>query len=108
MYLIINDKGYTMTEGDVQPIMKISENGNTFWMLHGNLHREDGPARVWPTGCKEWWQDNKRHRTDGPAIEYADGDKSWYLHGELLFFDEWLQNNELTDGEKVMYKLEYG
>lgn len=48
----------------------------------GQRHREDGPAREFFIGDKEWWQNGKRHRIDGPAIEYYNGDKEWYQNGK--------------------------
>ena len=36
--------------------VNVYDNGNQFWYLNGNLHREDGPA-----------------------VEYANGDKQWFL-----------------------------
>ena len=65
----------------------------------GELHREDGPALVWDSGCKWYYKngvrwkiegdrynfyydkDNEYHREDGPAIEYNDGFKVWSLNG---------------------------
>ena len=35
--------------------VRIYQNGCKFWLLNGNLHREDGPAVEWPSGYKEWW-----------------------------------------------------
>jgi hypothetical protein len=58
-----------------------------------------------------WWRNNfiRLHRIDGPAVELVYGAKSWYLNDGRYTFDEWLdKNQELTDEEKVMYKLEYG
>ena len=49
------------------------------WWFDGNIHRLDGPARVWLHGTKEWWIDGKRHRLDGPAIEHYSGSKYWYI-----------------------------
>jgi hypothetical protein len=40
-------------------------NGDKFWLLNGNLHREDGPA-----------------------VEESDGEKYWYLNGEHLTEEE--------------------
>jgi hypothetical protein len=53
------------------------------WYLDNELHREDGPAIEWADGHKEWYQNNLLHREDGPAIEYADGSKEWYINGEF-------------------------
>jgi hypothetical protein len=66
------------------------------------------------TGCVAgndtfWYLDGKIHRTDGPAVEWADGDKSWFLNGVSLSLNEWLdQNTDMTEEEKVMFKLQYG
>lgn len=49
------------------------------------------------------------HRTDGPAIEFQNGYQEWWLNGSWLSFEHWLDKNpEMTDEEKVMYKLQYG
>jgi hypothetical protein len=48
-----------------------------------NVHREDGPAVIWPDAAKEWWVNGKRHREGGPAFEGIDGYKAWYLNGKL-------------------------
>ena len=26
---------------------------------NGKTHREDGPAKIWPNGSKEWWENDK-------------------------------------------------
>jgi hypothetical protein len=84
-------------------------NGLTRWYLNGKLHREDGPASIWVDGRQNWYLNGEVHRTDGPAIVYPDGRGSFWLHGYWMLFDKWLdQNNELTDEEKVMLKLQYG
>jgi hypothetical protein len=95
--------------------------GTKRWLLNGNvhrtdgsddeyvLHRTDGPAIEYANGRKGWYLNDDRHRTDGPAIEWADGQMDWYLNGRVYSFDEWLElNPDLTDGEKVMMKLQYG
>jgi len=64
-------------------IKKILPSGTIEWHNEaGRLHREDGPAREWADGSKEWWLNGERHRVDGPAIEYASGSKEWWLNGE--------------------------
>jgi hypothetical protein len=87
----------------------IDRSGNKRWYLNGRPHRTDGPAVEWSDGGNDWLVNGKRHRTDGPAVEYPDSYKSWYLNGEKYTFDEWLDaNTDLTYGEKVMMKLQYG
>jgi hypothetical protein len=72
--------------GNTQPIMIIDADGDKRWLVNG-----------------------KRHRTDGPAIEWSDGILWWCLDNCIYTFDEWLElNPDLTDGEKVMMKLQYG
>jgi hypothetical protein len=45
-------------------------------------HREDGPAREWADGTKEWFLNGKRHRIDGPAVEWDNGERIWYIDDE--------------------------
>lgn len=50
------------------------------------------------------------HKTDGPAFEGADGRCLWVI-GDKLYdnFDSWLDaNDELSDSEKTLLKLEHG
>ena len=62
--------------------------GSKHWYLNGKRHREDGPAVEWTNGNKYWWLNGLRHREDGPAIEWADGSKSWYLNDEQVTEEE--------------------
>ena len=84
-----------------KPECKTYPNGDKYWYLNGNLHREDGPAIECSDGYREWHLNGELHREDGPAIEYAGGDKEWYLNGELHREDgpafEW------SDGDKQWY-----
>lgn len=49
----------------------------------GRLHRQGGPARVFPSGREEWFRhrDGKRHCDDGPAAIYPDGRRIWFENG---------------------------
>jgi hypothetical protein len=58
------------------------------WFLDGDLHRIDGPARIWynDNGLlkrEEWFLDGRLHRMDGPAAIYygVDTRKDWYING---------------------------
>jgi len=53
----------------------------------GNIHREDGPAMIFPNGTKKWYQHNKFHRENGPAIEWSDGDRYWYINDNFHRFN---------------------
>jgi hypothetical protein len=74
--------------------VKVCTNGDNYWYLNGQLHREDGPAVECANGYKSWWLNNKRHREDGPAVEYSDGSKSWYLNEKRLTEEEF--NKRMT------------
>jgi hypothetical protein len=62
----------------------LAENRTVEYYQNGKLHREDGPAREFRDGRKEWWWNGKLHRIGGPAIETTDGSYfAWYYHGML-------------------------
>jgi hypothetical protein len=72
------------------------------------LHRTDRPAVGDTNGDKYWWLNGQLHRTDGPAVEWASGDKWWYLNHQYYSFDRWLEaNTEISDQQRVMFKLEW-
>jgi hypothetical protein len=61
--------------------VEVHNNGDTFWFLGEDLHREDGPA-----------------------IETARGNKKWYLNGVLLTEEEHARRTsapESCDGKIV-------
>lgn len=75
-----------VTEADVFDTLKyrvvVDEFGTRRYFNHaGQLHREDGPAIIFPYGGQMWFQNGKLHRTGGPAIERNDGTMHWILHG---------------------------
>lgn len=55
----------------------------------GRNHYEDGPARIWKNGQREWWFNGKRHREDGPAIIDEYGVREWYLDGKIYHESEY-------------------
>ena len=63
--------------------MQVSSEGTHRWYLNDELHREDGPAVIYPNGCQEWFFHNKLHRKDGPAVIWSNGYQEWYLNGRL-------------------------
>ncbi len=56
------------------------ENGDYMWYLHGQLHREGGPA-VYKDGVYSYYRHGKLHREGGPAILYPDGRSLWFIDG---------------------------
>ena len=65
--------------------VKVDDDGKQeIWTnSQGNLHREHGPARILPSGRKEWWRNGNLHRDSGPAIYDDAGYKSWFVDGLL-------------------------
>lgn len=59
-------------------------NNNVYWLLNGEIHREDDlPAVFMADGTKCWYQYNVKHReNDLPAEIMADGTTCWYQYGE--------------------------
>ena len=81
-------------------------NGIKIWSNEeGQLHRDDGPAMIWPDGTKLWYQNDKRHRTDDPAVILSDGSEEWFLNDKQYSFTEWadkLNLDQKTRLEMVM------
>jgi len=68
-------------------------NGDKFWYLDGNVHREGGPAIEWSNGNKSWYFNGRKHRIDGPALEYHNGYKAYYINGKEV----------LKEAQEVLY-----
>lgn len=67
----------------------------------GRLHRDDGPALVYPDVQIEWYKHGKSHRIDGPALITPNG-WTWYVNDVRI--DSWDQLKHeagLTD-EKIL------
>jgi len=58
------------------------EEGYTACNWNGLLHRDDGPALVYPDGKQYWYRNGRLHRDDGPAVVYPNGTQYWYCNGE--------------------------
>ena len=107
--------------------VKVTDSKTEWYNLNDERHREDGPAREYANGTKEWYINGERltetefnQRTQsciGKIVEYASGTKEWYnLNGELHREDGpaiewavgtkcWYINGELhrEDGPAVEY-----
>jgi hypothetical protein len=63
-----NDQGATGVDGTIE------------WRdAKGELHRAGGPARVFPSGRREWFRHGRLSREDGPAVEHANGSVKYYV-----------------------------
>ena len=81
-----------------QKLEKIAySNGTIEYRLNSKLHREDGPAVIWPDGFVEWYLNGKRHREDGPSIMYPNDLKAWYVNDKYYN----------TEEDYIVYLLEY-
>lgn len=55
------------------------------------LHREDGPAQIYPYQQMEWWFNGELHRdvNEGPAIVFPNGRGDYWIQGRRL--EDWKQ-----------------
>lgn len=63
---------------------------------HGQLHREDGPAKIWPSGYQSYWLYGNLHREDGPAIIIPDGEEQYWVNGIEYPYEDWLKRVKTT------------
>ena len=68
----------------IEYTVQVDTNGDRYWYLNGQRHREDGPAIELANGTRHWLLHGKLHREDGPAIESACGNRCWYHHDQEL------------------------
>lgn len=73
-----------------QPQFQVDNNGTQTWRLtgasHNVLHRDDGPARIWPDGGQDWYWRGRLHRCNGPAVVRAH-ESRWYKMMKLHRLD---------------------
>ena len=81
----------------------VHDNGDRYWCLNDELHREDGPAVELNNGNKEWWLNGERHREDGPACEWNAGNKYWFLNGEEVTEQQVMNTHAVVviDGKSI-------
>jgi len=48
----------------------VCSDGIQMWLtlVGEDLHREDGPAVIWPDGFKEYWLEDKRDRPEAGSL----------------------------------------
>jgi hypothetical protein len=69
------------------------------WYFDGKLHREDGPAREWSDGKKEWW----REGTCLHLTHYTgNGNFNYIVLERGIPTDEMLGNLKLTQAKLLM------
>ena len=64
----------------------VSSAGTTIWYLSTQHiyqpHNHTGPAVVYATGVREWWNHGKLHNDNDPAVIHPDGSVEYYEHGK--------------------------
>ena len=59
----------------IEYTVKVWDNGDKYWYLHGKLHREDGPAYEGASGFKYWYlndeevTEEEHKRITSPVVE---------------------------------------
>lgn len=56
---------------------KIDSDGIEFWYKNNLIHKDNGPAIIWPEGNEQWHKNGKRRRTNGPVMIYPNGKEEW-------------------------------
>jgi hypothetical protein len=91
----------------------IYPNGTKVWLLNDKLHREDGPAYIGSDGRQEWYLNGNIHREDGPAVIYPSGTQEWWLNDKEITENvtNWANErdidlNNMSDEDKMILKTE--
>lgn len=75
------------------------------WYKNGELHREDGPAIIWPNACEQWYKNDQLHREDGPAVVYLKDCKNiYYIHGNIISANNEEEFNEIKKAIEIIKK----
>ena len=80
----MNIKTYKITENDIEYDVLEYEDGDCYWYIGNDNHRESGPCVTRLNGSWEWKWYGKPHRADGPAVRHSNGDCFWIYEGELI------------------------
>ena len=92
-------------------ICKVDSDGVQKWLVHGRLHRLDGPAIIRANGTRQWYLDDQRHRLDGPAVVFADGGQQWWRNNRDITqqVEAWMASQNVTwpwdDQTQMMFLL---
>jgi hypothetical protein len=76
-----------------------------------NAVEQSGGSWLHDDGEIFWYnKEGEVHREDGPAVIYPDGRVEWWWHDDEYPFYEWLEETplSLSDEEKLLLRLCYG
>ncbi len=62
----------------------ITTSGIKKFLFEDKLHREDGPAVIYPSGREEYFRHGKHHNVNGHAVIYQNGTTEYYFEGEII------------------------
>lgn len=103
--IIKNDRQYSVKyfEKDVEPIVRYGDHmkvvdkisRRTTWFKNGHIHRDNGPAMMYPGEARYWYQEGKPHRDNGPAVETREN-LVWYQRG-VLIKEQAVENQEHSE-----------
>jgi len=82
---LTRDYAFIQFEDDAMVI--VSANGRIAWFWKGMLHREGGPALIYPSGSFRYYRHSKLHREDGPASKTRSRSE-WWLDGKIYLREE--------------------
>jgi hypothetical protein len=75
---------------------------------YGAVEQPDGSYLHNRDGQVYWYNEaGEVHREDGPAIVYPTDDVAWYLYGDDYEFADWLIELNKSDEVKMMLRLRY-
>lgn len=103
-----------MGANEVTALKKHEEKGHVKISWTGDParpHCVDGPAVVWLdyTGLKLWLVHGQLHREDGPAMVAVNQEGFWWICGELIqSYEELQQATNCSPEELAMLKLRWG
>lgn len=97
----------------MNPEPKIYIGGMKRWFLRDKLHREDGPAIIYPGGRKDYYFYGIHSRVDdGPVIENYNNEPGYHIWKvgnppKSADLNEYCEYYKLSE-EKLVLKLKYG
>jgi hypothetical protein len=74
------------------------------------LDAKQQPDNSWKNcdGTTRWYNDiGQTHKEDGPAIIHPSGYAGWYFNNKRCSFDEWCNEVNISDENKMILKLQY-
>lgn len=100
VYSVILNYNAEMVDYDGESICVRLTTDNVYWLsVHsGTIHKENGPALIYPNGDRVWYKHGMYHNEYGPAVVFASGKKEYWLEDKIYDKKEW---KKLVDRRKV-------